>query len=379
MNSEPIRVAHVMGKMISGGVESVVMNYYRNINKDKIQFDFIVDEDSTHIPREEIESMGGRIILVPPYQKITSYVKVLKDLFKEQEYRIVHSHLNALSIFPLYAAQKSNVPIRIAHSHSTSNKKEWKKNVLKNILKPFAKINATHYFCCSELAGRWLFGSNTYNKGEVTLINNAIDTKSFIYDENIRKKIRNELKINDNNLVIGHIGRFVEQKNHDFLVDIFNEIHKYNNDSVLILVGEGPLQEKIKEKVNHLNLKESVKFLGVRNDVNELYQAMDLFIFPSLYEGLGMVLIEAQISGLPCLVSSEVPKDAKITNVLEFLNLNDNIDTWVNKAIDLSRIKRKQYLDKVNKAGYNIEIESKKLEEEYMMLFREKEKTWLYE
>lgn len=379
MNSEPIRVAHIMGKMISGGVESVVMNYYRNIDKDKIQFDFIVDEDSTHIPHEEIESMGGRVILVPPYQKITSYIKVLKDIFKENEYRIVHSHLNVLSIFPLYAAKKSNVPIRIAHSHSTSNKKEWKKNVLKSLLKPFSKINATHYFCCSELAGRWLFGSNTYDKGEVTLINNAIDTKSFVYDENIRKKIRNELKISDNKLVIGHIGRFVDQKNHDFLVDIFSEIHKYNNDSILILVGEGPLQEKIKEKVNYLNLNESVKFLGVRNDVNELYQAMDLFIFPSLYEGLGMVLIEAQLSGLPCLVSSEVPKEAKITNVLEFLNLNDDIGTWVKKAINLSGIKRKQHLDKVNKAGYNIEIESKKLEKKYMMQFREKEKAWLYE
>ena len=212
MNSEPIRVAHIMGKMMSGGVESVVMNYYQHIDKEKVQFDFIVDEDSTYIPYEEIELMGGRVIIVPPYQKIFSYINNLMKILKENNYKIVHSHLNAMSIFPLYAAKRAGVSIRIAHSHSTSNKTEWKKNLLKNILKKFSKTNATHYFCCSELAGRWLFGDKVYNQNKVIKINNAIDMDKFIYNSNINTQMREELGISKDALVIGHIGRFMKQK-----------------------------------------------------------------------------------------------------------------------------------------------------------------------
>lgn len=369
MNSEPIRVAHIMGKMVSGGVESVVMNYYRHIDKNKVQFDFIVDEDSTYIPRDEIESLGGRVIIVPPYQKITSYIKVLKDIFKEKEYRIVHSHLNALSIIPLYAAKKSNVEVRIAHSHSTSNKKEWKKDIIKSILKPLSKIYATHYFCCSELAGRWLFGDKVYNENKVKLINNAIDIEKFIYNENVRKKVRRELNLN-NKFVIGHVGRFVEQKNHTKLIDIFYEIYKENKDAVLLLVGDGPLIQEVREKVSNLGITNSVKFIGVRNDIHRLMQGMDLFLFPSLYEGLGLVLIEAQAAGLKCVASSEVPKCAKITDLLEFIPLNNNSKEWCDKLLKYSqRIERNSDMNALNNSGYNIKEESKKLCEIYIKYY----------
>ena len=361
MCNQQIRVAHVMGKMVSGGVESVVMNYYRNIDKKKLQFDFIVDEDSTYIPRDEIENMGGRVILVPPYQKIFSYIKKLKIVFKENEYKIVHSHLNTLSIFPLYAAKVSKVPVRIAHSHSTSNKKEWKKNILKYILKPFSKVNATHYFCCSEHAGRWLFGNKVYDENKVTLINNAIDIEDFIYDEQIRYKIRNKLNIEDK-LVICHIGRFVEQKNHEKLIDIFFEIHRKNENTVLLLIGEGPLLEKIKEKVSKLGLNKYVIFLGVRDDVKELMQGMDVFLFPSLYEGLGLVLIEAQAAGLPCITSTEVPTIVKITDLVEFIPLSSDSTTWckvlLNKYKDTIR---KSSIKDIYNSGYDISKESQKL------------------
>lgn len=363
MKKKQIRIAHIVGKWLGGGVESVIMNYYRNIDRDNIQFDFLCDEDSTDIPYDEIEKLGGRVILIPPYQKIFKYQKELIRIFKENNYKIVHSHINVLSVFPLRAAKKAGVPVRIAHSHSTTNKKEWKKNLVKQILRPFSKVYANKYMCCSDLAGRWLFGNKTYDEGKVYLLNNAIDTDKFKYDEEVRKEKRKELNIDDDTFVIGHIGRFVAQKNHEFLIDVFNEVHKEKENSILLLVGQGPLQLKIKEKVEELNLSDSVIFLGQRNDVNELYQAMDLFLFPSLYEGLGMVLIEAQCSGLPCVVSTEVPIISKVTNLLNFIDLRKPDFLWKQEIIQKCNyvIKRRGNEKIIKNNGYEIEIESKKL------------------
>lgn len=366
MCNQQIRVAHVMGKMVSGGVESVVMNYYRTIDKGKVQFDFIVDEDSTYIPTNEIESMGGRVIIVPPYQKIHSYIKRLKEIFIKNEYKIVHSHLNTLSIFPLYAAKMANVSVRIAHSHSTSNKKEWKKNILKNILKPFSKVNATHYFCCSELAGRWLFGDKAYNDGKVKLINNAINVDKFIYNEEIRIKIRKQMDLEDK-FVIGHIGRFMFQKNHDFLIDIFNEVNKVYDNAFLVLIGEGELGNSIKQKVNELGLDKKVKFLGVRDDVNNIMQIMDVFVFPSRYEGLGMVVIEAQAAGLKTIVSEQIPEEAKVTELLEYCNLKQTAKQWASTILKYKNgYFRENTYKQIRSSGYDIKKVSKNLEELYI-------------
>ena len=298
-------ICEIVGKWIGGGVESVIMNYYKNIDKSKFQFDFVCDNDSTNIPYDEIEKLGGRVILVPPYQKVFKYHKELKRIFKENKYKIVHSHINTLSVFPLFAAKCAGVKVRIAHSHSTTNKKEWKKNLLKIALRPFSKVFATNYMCCSELAGRWLFGDKEYDKGNVYLLNNAIDLDKFKFDKKIRNKKRKELNVSDDMLVIGHIGRFVEQKNHRFLIDIFNEIYKKNNKSILLLAGQGPLVEGIKEKVDKLGLIDNVLFLGQRNDASELYQAFDVFLLPSLYEGLPVVGVEAQAAGNLCYLSND--------------------------------------------------------------------------
>lgn len=374
-NNEPIRVAQIIGKWLGGGVETVVMNYYRNIDRAKIQFDFICDEDSTNIPYEEIEELGGKVILIPPYQKMFQYHNKLKKVLKDGKYKIVHSHINTLSVFSLFAAKCAGVPVRIAHSHSTTNKKEWKKNLLKQLLRPFNKMFATDYMCCSELAGRWLFGNKEYDKGNVYLLNNAIDLDKFKYDEKIRKEKRKELNIPDNVLVIGHVGRFVEQKNHEFLIDIFNELYKQNNNSVLLLVGQGPLMKKIKEKAKKIGLNNNVKFLGQRNDINELYQAMDLFLFPSLYEGLGMVMIEAQYSGLPCIASAEVPEIAKINNNVKFIELNDLPKNWAKVINKYIRLPRKRELNEMKNNTYDIKIEVKKIQEKYFnMIKREKKK-----
>lgn len=371
MEEEPIRIAQIIGKWVGGGVEAVVMNYYRHIDKNKIQFDFICDEDSTDIPYEEIKKLGGKVILIPPYQKVFKYHKELKKVLKEGHYKIVHSHINTLSVFSLWAAKSAGVPVRIAHSHSTTNKKEKKKNLLKQVLRPFSKIFATDYMCCSELAGRWLFGNKEYEKENVYLLNNAIDLEKFKYDEKIRKQKRKELEIEEDALVIGHVGRFVEQKNHRFLIDIFSELHKQQPNSTLLLIGQGPLMEEMKEKVKKLNIEKAVKFLGQRNDTNELYQAMDVFLLPSLYEGLGMVVIEAQCSGLPCVASTEVPKIAKVTQNVQFIALNEKSDKWASKIIDgYKTINRIYEIKEIQKFGYEAKKEVKKLQQKYWELLK---------
>ena len=262
------------------------MNYYRNIDKDKIQFHFLCDEDSTNIPYEEIEKMGGKVIIIPPYQRLFEYQKELYRIFKENNYKIIHSHINALSVFPLRIAKKAGVPIRIAHSHSTSNKKEWKKNILKMILRPFSKLYANNYFACTEYAGKWLFGKKVVERKELNVINNAIDLKKFEFNENTREDLRKELGIKEDVLVIGHVGRFMKQKNHEFLIDVFEKAIKQDDNIYLILVGQGPLEDKIKEMAKEKGIENKILFLGQRNDVNKLYQAMDIFVLPSLYEGL---------------------------------------------------------------------------------------------
>ena len=271
---------------MDGGVESVVMNYYRNIDKSKVQFHFICDEDSTDIPYDEIEKLGGKVIVVPPYQKLFKYQKELYKIFKENKYKIVHSHINALSVFPLRIAKRAGVPIRIAHSHSTSNKKEWKKNIVKNILRPFSKVYANKFFACTKHAGEWLFGKKIIERKELNVINNAIDLKKFEFNEKIREDLRKEFGIKEDTIVIGHIGRFMKQKNHDFLIDVFNELIKKDENSILILIGQGPLLNDMKQKVRDLKIEDKVKFIGQVTDVEKYYNIMDIFLFPSIYEGL---------------------------------------------------------------------------------------------
>lgn len=367
MNSknDKIEVYQIMGKWIGGGLESVIMNYYENIDRSKIQFTFICDEDSTDIPYEKIEKLGGRVIIVPPYQKAFKYIKKLKEIFKENNCKIVHSNINTLSVFPLYVAKKTGVPIRIAHSHSTSNKKEWKKNMVKNILRPFSKKYANTYFACSELAGRYLFGNKTFDEGKVIVFNNAINLDKFKYDEEKRKEIRKNLNIKDDTFVVGHIGRFVAQKNHTFLIDIFNELHKTKKNSILILIGQGPIQNEIKEKVEELELKDFVKFIGQVTNANDYYNAIDIFVFPSIYEGLGMVLIEAQANELPCIASTEVPSEATISNQIEYIELDKEPSYWAEKILNKNRSEEKfEYNEKKEK--YNIKNVAKKLEDEYI-------------
>ena len=364
MSSKPIRVAHVIGKLNAAGVEAVVNNYYRNIDHSKYQFDYYIDADSNCEPPQELINMGARYFVIPPYQKLFQHIKVLTRLFKENEYQIVHSGMNTLAPISMYCAWKAGVPIRINHNHSTAGKGETKKNILKYCLRPFAKCFATDYCACSEYAGEWLFGKRMMKQGKVTVFKNAIDLDKFKYDEEVRTEVRKELGITDK-FVVGHVGRFCYQKNHDFLVDVFNEVHKENKKSVLLLVGIGELQDKIKEKVRQLGLTESVIFLNARKDVHRLYQAMDVFVLPSRYEGLPVVGVEAQASGLPCVISDQMTKETVIIKETKVQSLFDGVDSWCKAILICKSNNRRCTKDDLTASGFDIKNESRTLESYY--------------
>lgn len=357
------RVLHIVGKWVGGGVEATIMNYYKNIDRNKIQFDFVIDKDSKYIPYEEIEKLGGKVFIISPYQKINKYRKELKQILTNNNYKIIHSHINTLSFIPLKIAKELNIPVRIEHSHSTTNKIEFKKNILKQILKNFSKKYSTHYFACSNYAAKFLFGNNITNNNKLYIMKNAIDKNKFSYNKKIRNEYRKKFNIDDDTLVIGHIGRFVKQKNHKFLINIFNEIVITNNNSLLILTGSGPLEEKIKKQVNKFSLENKVIFLGQRNDTNNLYQMFDLLLLPSLYEGLPVVGVEAQVASLPCILSNEITDEIKLTNLVKFISLNEKPSFWAKETIKKYKNTKRKIL---NIKTYDIEKESKKLENKYL-------------
>ena len=361
---KPVRIAHVVGKLNAAGVESVINNYYRNIDHTKYQFDYYIEEDSNCKPPQELIKMGARYFVTPPSQDFVKYTACLENHFKEENYKIVHSSMNTLSIFSLYAAWKAGVPIRINHNHSTAGKGEIKRNIFKYLLRPFAKCFATDYLACSKYAGEWLFGKKSLRQGQVRVFNNAIDIERYRYNPNIRKRVRKELGL-DNKFVVGHVGRFCYQKNHEFLIDIFEDIHKRESNSKLLLIGIGELLDVIKAKIHRKGLDDAVILLGARSDVNELYQAMDVFVLPSYYEGLGMAAIESQSAGLPTICSGKVPQEASVSNCVFFLDLGDSVEIWSAKILSFKDFSRKDTSKQVRSAGFDIKIEAQKLENLY--------------
>ncbi|MFC7579893.1 glycosyltransferase family 1 protein [Schaalia naturae] len=305
--------------MRGGGVEAVVMNYYRHVDRSCVQFDFLVDEDSTIVPRDEIESLGGRVFEVPPYQRLPRYTRELEILFRAERWPIVHSHVNALSVFPLRAAKRARVPIRIAHSHSTSGRGEHAKNAMKAVLKRLSNLYPTKRFACSEYAGEWLFGKGA----SFDVVYNAIDLQAFSFSASVRAEARSELGLVGDTFAIGHLGRFMAQKNQAFLVDVFAELARTRPDSVLVFAGDGDSRPLVELRAAERGVADKVMFLGQREDANRLYQAFDAFALPSLYEGLCLVGVEAQRAGLPCLLSDAITREVDVTGTCEFLPVGD--------------------------------------------------------
>ena len=315
-NAQPIRVAQMMTDMNYGGVEMVVMNYYRHMDRSRVQFDFFALEGSTLPQREEIERLGGRVYVVPKYTHLLQYEQEIGRLFRQNGYQIVHSHMNTLSVLSLWGAKRAGVPNRIAHNHSTVGRGEGAKNVMKYLLRPFATVYPTRLCACSRTAGSWLYGEKPFR-----VFNNAIELDRFTYDAAKRKAVRQELGLEDE-LVLGHVGRFCYAKNHEFLLDVMAEVCKQRPDAVLLLIGEGESEAAARRKAEALGLQENVRFLGRQSDPAKFYQAMDAFVLPSRYEGLGIVLIEAQAAALPVICSTEVAEPDANIDFRRVRNLN---------------------------------------------------------
>ncbi len=359
--AEPIRVLHVVTHMNRGGLETMIMNYYRHIDRTKIQFDFLTHRDGKKDYDDEIQKLGGKIYHLPTLNPLDKkgYLKKLDDFFREHpEYKIVHSHLDCMSAYPLRAAKKYGVSVRIAHAHSTSEEKKDLKYLIKLYSKRKIPVYATDLFACSQKAGEWMFGNRDF-----TVMKNAINCEKYLYSESIAVEVKRELGI-EGKFVVGHVGRFSIPKNHKFLIDIFRQIYTQNPNAVLLFVGEGVLMDEIKQKVKEYQLEQAVKFLGLRDDVERIMQAMDVFVFPSLYEGLGIVAIEAQVAGIPCIVSESIPQEVKITNNLSFLNVESSAKTWAQKVLEVNRPKEKT-TDLIEKSGYDIKKNSQWLLEKY--------------
>jgi len=378
--SEIIRVAQITGDVVKGGIESVVYNYYKYIDKTKIQFDFIIHEDSPFEMPEEILGLGCKVFIVPRYSNPHKYINTLIDLFKRENYKIVHSHMSSLSVLTLMAAKRANVPVRISHCHGPGGKNvdEFFINIIRRTLSMLSTVYPTHLFACSDYSAKWMFGNKAFKQGKITIINNAVDNKKFAFNGYVRQKTRAKLGLGDK-FVVGHVGRFVPQKNHQFLLDIFASIYKKENNSVLILVGDGRLKNKIKEKVNELNLQDNVLFLGGRSDVNKLYQAMDVFLMPSLYEGLPVVLVETQFARLNTIASIKVGEEAKFSDSIEFLQLKEKPEVWAEQVLSKKGMRRGSCIFYDNAKCYMVENEVKKLEGMYMSMVREEKINVVYD
>lgn len=361
----PLRILYVNGGLMHrGGIESYMMNYYRNMNRDLVQFDFIVHGEGKGEYDDEILAMGGRIFHVPTKSKHPlKYKRQLKKIFTESDYKIVHSHLDAMSAWVLKVAMKCNIPIRIAHSHNTQHLTNNKIKFAINEKARKSINNYANYRCaCSCDAAKWLFGTD-----DVIYVKNAIYLDKFKFDENIRKEVRNELGLKDEP-VIGHIGRFDYQKNHEFLINSFYNIKKVQKNAKLVLVGDGMLRCDIENQISQLGLKDDVFVLGVRDDAYRLLNAFDVFMLPSRFEGLGIVLIEAQANGLKCIASDVVPDEANAGDNVKYLPLDAEL--WTDEYLNMN-IERNADLPLLKQRGYDIATEAKKLQKLYLDLAKD--------
>ena len=372
-----IRILHIFTCMDRGGAETMIMNYYRAMDRSKIQFDFLVHKTTRGEYDDEIKSLGGRIFVVdkvnplfpfPYFQKLTTFFK------QHPEYKIIHAHLNAFTYFPFSIAKKNNITCRIIHAHIAKNNVDFKmvvllkisliayiKDRIHNYIKKRAVRSATKYVACGEKAGQWLFGQASFE-----IIPNAVSLLNF--KENLTKKEEYQRKagLKETDIVIGHVGSFTDQKNHFYLLNIFLELLKVQPKAKLLLVGDGPLKKAIQKKAFSNQISNKIIFLGKQSDVHYWYQVMDIFVFPSLYEGFPMVLIEAQASGVPIIASSEISEEVNITKTINFLSVNEPEVKWVEEIVQHVKKTKFDHIKKLKERGYDIKSNAKQIESFYL-------------
>lgn len=363
--AEPIRVLHVVTYMGRGGLESMLMNYYRNIDRTKVQFDFLVHRQERHEYEDEIESLGGRIYRVSRLKPWSSHYRreVLEFFRSHPEYKIVHCHVDCMSAIPLQAAKKAGVPVRIAHSHS-SNQHVDLKYLLKLYYKKQIPSAATDLFSCGEIAGKWMFGNHPFR-----ILPNAIDAKAFSYNPQVRERMRREMGWKDE-LIIGHVGNFSEVKNHPFILDVLKELLDMGKNVKLFSVGEGYMFDSVLSKARKLQLEDAIFFAGNRGDVADCLQAMDVFILPSLHEGLPVTTIEAQAAGLPCLISDKVPIECKKTDLVKQIPLDRGPRFWAEEILKARGTPRRNTAAEIADSGFDICGTAVKLQNFYTELYQ---------
>lgn len=374
-----LRVLQVIDEIgLNSGVSSMLMNYYKHMDHSNINFDFMVFEDISEDDRKLFESKGSKLYEMPVLsaKNILTFKlkKQIGDVFKEHaEYKIVHGHVPNASFIYLKEAKKRGIPYRIIHSHNSKGADTKVKKIRNFILHKYGLKYANRYLACSKKAAMYLYGAQG-NTDKVKVINNAVDTQIFKFDELIRAEIRSELNAEDK-FIIGHVGRFCEQKNHKYLIDIFKETIKQIPNSLLVLIGKGQEEQAIREMVKKYGIEDSVIFVGLTDKVSQYMQAMDVFILPSLYEGLPVVCVEAQASGLSCIVSNTVTEEVKVLDDLVFIGIDGSPKLWSQRLVEIYNRnsdevhkQRIEAAEKITKAGFNIEVESKKLEEYYLNL-----------
>lgn len=357
---EPIRVLQVIGKMDRAGAETMIMSIYRNIDRKKIQFDFLVHNKQKGAFDDEIKSLGGRIFFIQKFNGlnfISYYFKWRHFLIKHPEYKVIHGHIASSAFIYLHIAKSLGLKT-IVHSHSAFSEKFSVHDHIISILNYPIRSFATEILAASKRAAVDRFGKKVLEKKNFFVLNNAIDSDKFLFSKEKRNKIRQDLKIPMDALVIGNVGRLVEAKNQKRLISLFEKLVKGKKNMKLLILGEGPLKLDLQELINKKKLTDSVKLVGVHSNVGDYLSAMDIFVFPSLHEGLGISLIEAQCSGLPCVASDTVPVEAKITKLLEFESLESTDSKWMNEIKTLSSMynikNRKSRVEDVKKANYDI-------------------------
>lgn len=365
-----VRVLHELSALDGGGVAKLLFDYYSNMNKEKVHFDFLIyDYYDEGIYEKPLREMGCTIHKIPRIKKSKKgYLQGMKNVIANGNYDVVHSHMGARGLFVMYFAQRYGVKKRIAHSHIAYEPVTGMKRCLNKMLSVVTKFFATDLFACGQDAGLYMWGKKCSEKGKIRIMTNAVDTSSFTFSPEIREAKRKELGVEDKT-VIGIVGRLSSQKNYPFLFRVYKKLLETNSNVILVVVGRGIEEEEIKRQAKQLDIDKQILFLGVRNDVPELLNAFDLFVLPSLYEGLPVVLIEAQANGLRQIVSDKITKEMDITDLIHFLPIENSEEQWVD-SINQSEnnvMYRAKYSREVAQAGYDIKVESKKMEQFYLL------------
>lgn len=355
----PIRILNLFTIMNRGGAETMVMNYYRKIDRTKVQFDFMVHRQERGAYDDEIEALGGQIFRMSAISPTTlgKYKRELREFFqKHSEYRILHAHMSELGYFAFKEARKCGIPVRICHAHNapvffSETIKEKIKRLPREILARFIRKESTDFFTCSQIAGEWLFGRR--NNDKMIFMRNAVDASAFRYNKKMAENFKLEMGWLDK-IILGHVGRFNPQKNHAFLIEIFKTYHTDHPNSILVLVGSGHLESMIRKKVQENQLEDCVKFLGSRSDMPDLYQTFDLFLFPSLYEGLPVSLVEAQAAGIPCVVSDRISIQTHITDSYYPVSLDVSLQEWKKNIEEALKQGKKDTYSLIKKNGFDV-------------------------